>query len=159
MSNKNKELNPSEFLEKGVFSIEMLSPCGIYCGLCAQILKDNKKCHGCNSNKGFAKTERKMCGIYKCCKKQGISRCNECEIFPDCDRLQKFTKWDSFVTHAACIENLNEFSNQGEEKFIENLKNKVKNGEFPPLAQKGGIKLRNIWPMMKPPYKPKKNKK
>jgi len=121
------------------------------------IYQGKKKCHGCYSGKGFARMETKMCGIIKCCKNQEISRCNECIDFPDCEFLQRFTTWDSFVTHAPCIDNLKALTELGEEGFINDIKERVKKGEFPPAPRPGGMKLENIKSMMKPPHKSKKS--
>ena len=158
MSSKKRVLSPEELMEKADFSIKMLSPCGIFCGLCPQFTKEKKKCHGCYSGKGFARLETKMCGILKCCKNQEISRCNECNDFPDCEFLQKFTTWDSFVTHALCIDNLNQLNELGEEGFLSDIKDRVEKGEFPPAPRPGGMKLENLKGMMKPPHKSKKSK-
>ncbi len=65
-----------------VNNVELLAACGIYCGACPQYLRNPKKCGGCFSNKGFSKTERRICGVLKCVKKQKLNRCNECSIFP-----------------------------------------------------------------------------
>ncbi len=137
------------------FSIELLAPCGIYCGVCPQFAQHKPKCGGCNSNRGFAWVERKICGIVKCCRKQNIARCNECHSFESCSRLKRFTGWDSFVTHAACLQNLRDLKRLGEEEFIKHLKIKTLKGEFPPAAQPGGITPKNLWHMSKPPFKPK----
>ncbi len=136
------------------FSIEFLSPCGIFCGVCPQFSQENPKCGGCTSNRGFARVERKLCGIVKCCRKQHIQRCNECSVFEKCSRLKRFIGWDSFVTHAACLDNLRDLNRLGEEAFIEQLKTRFEAGTFPPAAKPGGITLKNLWHMSKPPFKP-----
>lgn len=158
MSKNEFNFTPEEYLEKGKFSIEYLASCGIYCGLCYQVLREKQKCYGCYSKKGFAKMENKLCGIVKCCKKQNISRCNECEIFPNCTTLQKFATWDSFVTHAPSIENLERLTELGEEEFIRELRERTKRGEYPPTVRPDGMKLKNIISMMKKPYKKQKKK-
>ncbi len=158
MPKEKKVLSPEELIERGDFSIKMLSPCGIFCGLCPQFTKEKKKCHGCYSGKGFARLEKKLCGILKCCKNQGIERCNECSELEECEFLQKFSSWDSFVTHAPCIDNLKNLNELGEDGFINNLKERVEKGEFPPAPRPGGMTRENLKGMMKPPHKSKKSK-
>jgi hypothetical protein len=47
----------------------------------------------------------------------------------------------------------------GEDKFILSIEDSVKNGTYPPKPNPGGIRLKNIWKLTKPPYKPKIAKK
>ena len=155
MSAKKKMLSPKELMEKADFSIKMLAPCGIFCGTCPQFIKEKKKCHGCYSKKGFARVETKFCGIIKCCSNQGIARCNECEDLLKCQFLQRFSSWDSFVAHAPCINNLIKLNELGEEGFSNYIKERVHKGEFPPQPRPGGMKIKNIRAMMKPPKKAK----
>jgi len=44
----------------------------------------------------------------------------------------------------------------GEVEFLKDLKKQITAGTYPPEPIKGGITLKNIWKMAKPPFKPKK---
>lgn len=147
--------NVEEIKKNYKFEINLLAPCGLYCGVCPQFTKSPKKsCYGCNSNKGFAKAERKMCGIFKCCQKLGISRCNECKLLEKCNRLSNFILWDSFISHSIARNNLMKLNKLGSIEFINNLKDLSNRGDYPPRPNPGGIRPKNIWNLIKPPYKP-----
>lgn len=150
------QMNNLEEIRKNYeFNINLLAPCGLYCGVCLQFTKSPKKsCYGCNSNKGFAKAERKMCGIVKCCQKLGISRCNECKSLDNCNRMSNFISWDSFVSHTIARDNLKQLTELGIDGFINKLKELVNQGNYPPKPNPGGIRPKNIWKLIKPPYKP-----
>lgn len=140
-------------MDKQTHNISFLAPCGLYCAICPQF---NTRCKGCNSNQGVAKTVRRLCGITKCCKIQDIQRCNQCEIFPNCDALINFSKWDSFISHAPVIENLKSLNEMGEDLFIESMQEKVLNKEYPPVVREGTMSFRNFIQWMKVPIKRKK---
>ena len=159
MEYKREENNQSEKAisnqEKYVFDIDLLAPCGLYCGVCPQFIRTPKPtCYGCNSNRGFAKAERMMCGILRCCSKQDIRRCNECNSFGECQRIESFIQWDSFISHAIAKENLNKLNESGEGGFIEYIKESVEERRYPPKPNPWRIRPKYIWTFFKPPYKP-----
>ena len=89
---------------------ELLSPCGVYCGVCSILMAyraNNQKfkdklsslygtkpediqCIGC-----MAEDESKIffycrvCPIKSCVKEKGIEGCHQCDDFP-CDHIEKF---------------------------------------------------------------------
>jgi hypothetical protein len=132
----------------------LLAPCGLYCGACPQYLAPKQKCGGCNSGKGFAKIERTMCGIVKCTTKQGIKRCNACEKMDTCGRLADFTTWDSFVSHAPCIENLHACKEMGEARFNATIDERRAKGEYPPAPRAKTMSVKHLWRLIKPPFRP-----
>ncbi len=136
------------------FSLDLLAPCGLYCGVCPQFTRSPKKCHGCRSGKGFSRIERGMCGIVKCCRNQHIERCNECAVYPQCPRLGEFATWDSFISHAPVIENL-ERVNALKDRFIPDLTARVLKGEYPPAPRPKSWSFKKLWHMMRPPFRPK----
>jgi hypothetical protein len=139
------------------FTIDLLAPCGLFCGVCPQFLKTPKKCGGCNSKQGFSKYERKMCGIMKCCNGLHIERCNECEIFEMCERLASFTSWDSFISHAVAIENLKKLNQIGNKGFEIHIEQQTKDGMYPPRPIQKSMTIKKLWKMAKPPFKPSKS--
>ncbi len=140
--------------KKAEFSLELLAPCGLYCGVCPQYTRSPKKCYGCRSSQGFARIERGLCGIVKCCRKQGIERCNACDVYHQCPRLSDFVTWDSFISHAPVIDNLDRL-NALKDQFILELKNRVQKGDYPPTPRLKSWSLKKLWNMMRPPFHPK----
>jgi hypothetical protein len=92
-------------------NLELLSPCGLYCGVCAIYMahKDNDlklkqkllkaywpyvrkvediQCSGCLSNDTKFKRCQK-CGIRNCAQKKKIEGCHQCRKFP-CWRIKLF---------------------------------------------------------------------
>ncbi len=136
------------------FSLDLLAPCGLYCGVCPQFTRSPKKCHGCRSHKGFARFERGLCGIVKCCRNQEIERCNECSVYRQCPRLTEFATWDSFVSHAPVIDNLDRL-NANKVQFVPDLIARVRKGEYPPTPRPKSWSLKLLWRMMRPPFRPK----
>ncbi len=90
---------------------ELLSPCGLYCGVCAIYMahRDNNlklkqklakaywpyvrkaddiQCSGCLSDGQKFKRCRK-CGIRNCTREKGIEGCHQCDSFP-CWRIKLF---------------------------------------------------------------------
>ncbi|QOR34992.1 DUF3795 domain-containing protein [Clostridium sp. 'deep sea'] len=63
-----------------------IPPCGIYCGTCANYIREKNSCAGATEHCRI----RKCKGIYVCCiEKKGLSYCYQCNIFP-CSRFKKF---------------------------------------------------------------------
>lgn len=69
---------------------QLLSLCGLNCGLCPMFL--GKHCGGCGNG-------NQSCKIAKCSLEHGkIEYCYECEHYP-CDTYQNIDEFDSFITH------------------------------------------------------------
>lgn len=86
---------------------EWLSPCGLYCGVCAILIADrdnNAKfkeklasiykvpvedlsCDGCKSNKVFKYC--RVCPIKSCTTKKNYEGCHQCDDFP-CEHINNF---------------------------------------------------------------------
>jgi hypothetical protein len=137
--------------------IKMLAPCGIFCGVCPMYTRRPRMCGGCNSNRGFARLERKLCGIQKCCRNQGISRCSECAELETCARLEEFCKWDSFVSHSPARENLVLLKQQGEAGFLKIISERISSGTYPPVLRKFTMTPGRLIRLMMPPFRPGKN--
>jgi len=76
--------------------------CGIYCGLCPWFQSTApSRCLGCR-----IRSRSVSCKRYNCCvKKNGFVTCADCKTFP-CEKYEGFFDWDSFVSHGACLSNL-----------------------------------------------------
>jgi hypothetical protein len=99
--------------------------CGIDCGLCPRFYTEGKsKCPGCVGPNFFEK--HPPCAIVTCCfKDKGFETCAECNMFP-CEKMEKWDRADSFVTHRKAIINLKDIKNNGIKEFIEQQKVKMK---------------------------------
>lgn len=83
--------------------------CGIYCGLCPWFQSTApSRCPGCR-----IRSQSVSCKHYNCCvKKNGLGTCADCGTFP-CEKYEKFFDWDSFVSHSACLSNLEAIRKHG----------------------------------------------
>lgn len=69
---------------------QLLSLCGLNCGLCPMLL--GKYCGGCGNG-------NQSCRIAKCSLEHGkVEYCFACESYP-CERYQNMGEYDSFITH------------------------------------------------------------
>ena len=69
---------------------QLLSLCGLNCGLCPLFL--GKYCSGCGNG-------NQSCKIARCSLEHGkIEYCYECENYP-CEQYKYIDKYDSFITH------------------------------------------------------------
>lgn len=69
---------------------QLLSLCGLNCGLCPMFI--GKYCDGYGNG-------NQSCGIARCSLEQGKPEyCYECEKYP-CDRYLHIDEYDSFITH------------------------------------------------------------
>lgn len=69
---------------------QLLSLCGLNCGLCPMLL--GKHCGGCGNG-------NQSCRIARCSLEQGkIEYCYECRNYP-CEKYQNIDEYDSFITH------------------------------------------------------------
>lgn len=71
---------------------QLLSLCGLNCGLCTMYL--GNYCPGCGGGAG-----NQSCKIAKCSLEHGkIEYCYECGEYP-CEKYEDIEKYDSFITH------------------------------------------------------------
>jgi hypothetical protein len=86
----------------------------MYCGLCPRYQSTAES--GCAGCKVLSVTI--SCKLYNCCvKKKGFATCAECDDFP-CEKYDVFFDRDSFVTHAACRQNLERIRTVGLETWL-----------------------------------------
>jgi len=116
---------------------ELLSPCGLYCGVCSiyiahrdnntkfkQVLLpiykafaksvDDIACTGCLSDSTVFPVCR-VCSIKKCCKEKGIEGCFQCDDFP-CKFIDNFP---IPVGKKVILRAIPYWSKHGTEKFID----------------------------------------
>ena len=92
-------------------SDQLLSLCGLNCGLCTMCL--GGYCPGCGGGEG-----NQSCVIARCSLDHGgIAYCFECEEFP-CNRYQE-DEYDSFITHRNRLRDLERARRFGVETYQE----------------------------------------
>ena len=96
---------------------QLLSLCGLNCGLCPMFL--GKYCGGCGNG-------NQSCKIAKCSLKHNkIEYCYECEKYP-CEQYQNIDNFDSFITHRNQKSDLEKAQKIGIEKYNLEQKEKIK---------------------------------
>lgn len=71
---------------------QLLSLCGLNCGLCPLFL--NKNCPGCGGGEG-----NQSCKIARCGMEHGrVEYCCQCGEYP-CEKYKHIDDFDSFITH------------------------------------------------------------
>ncbi len=78
-------------------------------------------------------------------------------MYRQCPRLGEFATWDSFISHAPVIENL-ECLNALKDQFLADLTARVRKGEYPPTPRPKSWSLKKLWHMMCPPFHPRETK-
>jgi hypothetical protein len=98
--------------------------CGLDCGLCpVYYTKGPSRCPGCCGTDFFNK--HPSCSIITCCvKKKSFETCAECNEFP-CSKIDKWDKYDSFISHQVSLSNLNLIKAYGIEEFYSQQKKRI----------------------------------
>ena len=111
--------------EQPIKAYPTIACCGLDCGLCpTYYTKGPSRCPGCCGSGFFEK--HPPCSIITCCvKKNRFETCAECEEFP-CSKIAKWDMGDSFISHKACLSNLEFIKTIDTEKFVEIQKKRIK---------------------------------
>ena len=98
--------------------------CGLDCGLCPMYYtKGPSKCPGCCGPDFINK--HPSCSIITCCvKKSNFETCAECNEFP-CSKINKWDKYDSFISHKVSLSNLEIIKDKGIEQFLTQQKRRI----------------------------------
>ena len=98
--------------------------CGLDCGLCpVYYTKGPSRCPGCCGPDFFNK--HPSCSIITCCvKKHSFETCAECTEFP-CSKINKWDKYDSFISHRVSLSNLRLIKEEGIENFKTQQKKRI----------------------------------
>ena len=98
--------------------------CGLDCGLCPMYYtKGPSKCPGCCGPDFINK--HPSCSIITCCvKKSKFETCAECSEFP-CSKINKWDKYDSFISHKVSLSNLEIIKDKGIEQFLTQQKRRI----------------------------------
>lgn len=98
--------------------------CGLDCGLCpTYYTRGPSRCPGCCGNDFI--NRHPSCTIITCCiKKHNFETCAECNEFP-CSKIDKWDKFDSFITHKVSLLNLKLIKEKGIESFIIQQKRRI----------------------------------
>lgn len=103
---------------------ELLSVCGLNCGLCPRYYTDGvSKCPGCAVEEFFAK--KLSCGVISCCHRHGIEYCYQCDEYP-CKRYDGAGVYDSFITHRNQLKDNEKVKKIGLDAYKAELDEKVK---------------------------------
>jgi len=98
--------------------------CELDCGLCpVYYTKGPSRCPGCCGPDFFNK--HPSCSIITCCvKKNSLETCAECSEFP-CSKIDRWDKYDSFISHRVSLSNLNFIKEHGLSVFIEQQEKRI----------------------------------
>ncbi len=98
--------------------------CGLDCGLCpVYYTKGPSRCPGCGGPDFINK--HPSCSIITCCvKNHNFETCAECSEFP-CSKINKWDKFDSFISHKASLSNLELIKEIGIEQFLTQQKRRI----------------------------------
>ena len=66
--------------------VELLAPCGVYCGLCSRYLAAKKPCGGCRGPAAQLAVSCQKCAIRGCVQARGAGGCLTCASWP-CKKL------------------------------------------------------------------------
>ena len=107
----------------GMFTAEMIAPCGLDCSICGRAHADTNPCPGCkgpDENKPSFCSER--CGIVLCEKRKEnrYTFCDECPDYPCGDVMEKENRYTSrYPLYESPLKNLREIREKGLEAFLE----------------------------------------
>ncbi len=98
--------------------------CGLDCGLCpVYYTKGPSRCPGCCGSDFINK--HPSCSIITCCvKNHNFETCAECSEFP-CSKINKWDKFDSFISHKVSLSNLELIKETGIEQFLTQQKRRI----------------------------------
>ena len=98
--------------------------CGLDCGLCPMYYtKGPSRCPGCCGPDFINK--HPSCLIITCCvKKRNFETCAECSEYP-CSKINKWDKYDSFISHKVSLSNLEIIKEEGIEQFLTQQKRRI----------------------------------
>ncbi|HBI39292.1 MAG TPA: hypothetical protein DDY71_16745 [Spirochaetia bacterium] len=137
-------LNESE--KRHTMKKDLVGFCGLYCGACDNYLAFTKEkkdllsnekfqvsdietlsCSGCHTNKLTEHCSK--CLLRKCAMEKEIDSCGFCQKYP-CDDLKKFQgdglKWQGARHRVDVFKNIEQLTDTGIEKWIQNQENKWK---------------------------------
>ena len=96
---------------------QLLSLCGLNCGLCPMFL--GTYCGGCGNG-------NQSCRIAKCSLEHGeVEYCYECNYYP-CEKYQHIDEYDSFITHRRQKSDLKKAQSIGIEQYNFEQKEKIR---------------------------------
>ncbi|MFX0004255.1 MAG: DUF3795 domain-containing protein [Candidatus Hodarchaeota archaeon] len=98
--------------------------CGLDCGLCPVYYTEGpSRCPGCCGPDFYNK--HPSCSIITCCvKNHKFETCAECNEFP-CSKIDKWDKFDSFISHRVSLSNLRLIKKEGLNKFLTQQKKRI----------------------------------
>ena len=108
----------------GLFTAEMIAPCGLDCSLCGCAQASENPCPGCNGpDAGKPSFCCQECEVILCKKRKekGYEYCDECPDYPCKDIMEKENRYTSrYPLYESPMKNLRDIRELGMEKFLEN---------------------------------------
>lgn len=107
------------------FTVDLIAPCGMNCGVCIAYLRDKNKCCGCMNTGPNKQAHCIKCSIKFCIEHNEAEfiYCYDCRKFP-CQRLKRLDKRYIQNYKTSLIENLVYISKQGIKSFLQEEENK-----------------------------------
>lgn len=100
---------------------QLLSLCGLNCGLCTMRLGGH--CGGCGNG-------NQSCKIARCSLEHGgVEYCCECSRYP-CEKYEKIDEYDSFITHRNRTVDMEKLHNIGVDRYNAEQEEKVQLLEY-----------------------------
>ncbi|MGE5391282.1 MAG: DUF3795 domain-containing protein [Deltaproteobacteria bacterium] len=101
------------------FSIELIAPCGINCGVCYAFLRKKNKCAGCLVESDCKVGHCSRCAIKNCEEHDNLefTYCFECPKFP-CKRMKNMEKRYTGTYKLSLFDNLKGIQETGLNDFI-----------------------------------------
>lgn len=82
-----KSAKDAKSSKKAALDSSLLSPCGVYCGICLAFKND--KCEGCRDMTAAAtKKGRIFCNISVCSIEKNLAACSDCADYP-CEKYKQ----------------------------------------------------------------------
>lgn len=98
---------------------ELITPCGMNCGICMAYLREKNRCPGCTSIDPYQRSYRRGCTVRNCetIKTNTSGFCYECGSFP-CRRIKQLDKRYTTKYNMSMLENLEMIKNEGIEALL-----------------------------------------
>lgn len=114
------KVKPGKKLFPKAISPDLISPCGMNCGLCMCFLREKNTCAGCRAGDDDKRKSVLACTIRKCetPRKNKSGFCFECDVFP-CARLRCLDVRYRTKYRMSMLDNLASIRESGIKAFVE----------------------------------------
>lgn len=114
------KVKPREKILAQALDANLISPCGMNCGLCMGYLRDKNTCAGCRTGDDGKAKSVLACSIRTCAalRSSASGFCYECDAFP-CRRLRRLDTRYRTKYRMSMLENLELIRDSGIAAFVE----------------------------------------